>query len=86
MFYNQFEPSRNYLNNGQTIISIQAAIEIANNQIDGQVIKAELDTENGFIVYEVAIITTQGITYQIEIDAITGEVLRVEFDRRPSKY
>ncbi|CUH91793.1 hypothetical protein SD1D_0240 [Herbinix luporum] len=37
MFYNQFEPSRNYLNNGQTIISIQAAIEIANNQIDGQV-------------------------------------------------
>ncbi|WP_243447854.1 PepSY domain-containing protein [Clostridium tetani] len=58
-------------------IDSESAIQIALQQIPGEVIKVELDTENGVLVYEVTIRNNTGI-YEISIDANTGQI--VEFD------
>lgn len=61
-------------------ISIEDAMDIAMEQLPGEVIKVELDTENGRLVYEVDIITAQGIKYEIEIDAQTGRIVNIKRD------
>ncbi len=44
----------------------------------GQVIRVEVDTEDGLLVYEIYIRTTSGIIYEVTIDANTGEILEVD--------
>lgn len=61
-------------------ISIDDAMEIALEQIPGEVVKVELDTDNGMLVYEVDIISMQGIKYEIEIDAQTGRIIKMKRD------
>lgn len=61
-------------------ISIDDAMSIALAQIPGEVVKVELDTENGILVYEVDIITMDGIKYELEIDAQTGIILKMKRD------
>lgn len=83
MYRNQF--IRTYDNNSfnnqrQPQISLQDSIQIATNHISGQVIKVELEMEDGLLVYEVKIMTPEGYPYEIEVDAITGEIVKVELD------
>jgi uncharacterized membrane protein YkoI len=61
-------------------ITIVDAINIALQQVPGQVVKAELETEQGLRVYEVDIITSQGIKYEVLVDVNTGGVLEVKLD------
>ena len=75
--------TNNYWNqsyNRYSRISIEDAISIAMTQIPGEVTKAELDTENGRLVFEVDIITWQGIEYDMDIDAQTGRITRLKRD------
>ena len=58
-------------------INSEVAIEIALQQVPGQVIKVELDSENGVIVYEIYISTTYGI-YEVDINARTGQIIKIE--------
>lgn len=60
-------------------INSEAAIQIALQRVPGQVIKVELDFENGRLVYEIDIRTTAGI-YEVHVDAVTGRILKVERD------
>jgi uncharacterized membrane protein YkoI len=53
------------------------AIQIALQQVPGQVLRVELDYENGILIYEVYIRTTYGI-YEVNVDATTGQVLKIE--------
>lgn len=76
MYNNQY----NYYNSQIQVITIIESIQIALNHIFGQVIKAELDTENGFLVYEVIVVTPEGRRFKIEVDAINGNVVNVELD------
>lgn len=61
-------------------ISIDDAMAIALERVPGEVVKVELDTENGLLIYEVDIINMQGIKYEVEIDAQSGEVMRIKRD------
>ncbi|AFS79443.1 peptidase M4 domain-containing protein [Gottschalkia acidurici 9a] len=61
------------------VIPIEMAIAIALEQVQGEVIKAELDRENGILVYEIHIRTPYGV-YEVEIDATTGQVLDIDLD------
>jgi uncharacterized membrane protein YkoI len=56
-------------------------MSIAMSQIPGEIIKVELDTENGKPVYEVDVVTRQGIEYELEIDAQTGRITKIKRDR-----
>ena len=58
-------------------ITAEAAIQIALQRVPGQVIKVELDTENGLLVYEVDIRTSYG-RYEVKVDANTGRIIKVD--------
>lgn len=60
-------------------INSEAAIQIALQRVPGQVIKVELDNENGILVYEIDIRTPSGV-YEVHVNAVTGQILWVEMD------
>jgi uncharacterized membrane protein YkoI len=87
MFFTRKENdmTNNYWNhqpyNRYSRISIEDAMSIAMSQIPGEILKVELDTENGKLVYEVDVVTRQGIEYELEIDAQTGRITKIKRDR-----
>lgn len=61
-------------------ISIYDAMAAANEQVPGDIVKVELEREQGVLVYEVEIVTAEGVKYEIDVDVNTGEVLNVQLD------
>ncbi|MET7041038.1 PepSY domain-containing protein [Clostridium botulinum] len=60
-------------------ISSEAGVQIALQQVPGQVVRVELDVEDSILVYEVSIRTTAGI-YEVKINANTGQIIEVDRD------
>lgn len=79
-WYNQNQYPSNQPYSRYSRISIEDAMSIATEQIPGEVVKVELDREDGILIYEIEIINTQGIKYEIEIDAQTGRILNMRLD------
>lgn len=61
-------------------ISMIRAIEIALERVPGEAIKAELEFDDGVLQYEIEIRTNQGAKYEVRVDAVTGQILRVKLD------
>lgn len=61
-------------------ITIEEAMNIAVERVPGQIVKVELDRENGIWVYEVDIITQQGVKYEVEVAINTGTIVKIEMD------
>lgn len=61
-------------------ISTEQAMSIALQRVPGHVVKAELDNDDGRLVYEIDIRNQQGVKYEVKVDAVTGEVVRVKID------
>ncbi|WP_236785068.1 PepSY domain-containing protein [Alteribacter salitolerans] len=61
-------------------LSAEDAIEIAISQVPGTVVDVDLDTENGILVWEIEIVTPQGMKYEVDVDANTGNILKAELD------
>lgn len=61
-------------------ITIDEAMAIALEQVPGQVVKVELDTEKGMQVYEVDVVTAQGVKYEVAVDINTGGIVEIEVD------
>lgn len=61
-------------------ISIEQAMNIALQRVPRHVVKAELDYDDGMLVYEIDIRTAEGYKYEVKVDANTGAILRVELD------
>ncbi|WP_110928546.1 PepSY domain-containing protein [Bacillus massiliglaciei] len=59
----------------QVKISAEEAEKMAVKEIPGKVTEMDLDEENGVIVYELEVVKDR-IEYDIEIDAVTGKVLK----------
>lgn len=59
---------------------MEQANEIALQRVPGQVVKSELEFDDGILIYEVDIRTMEGHKYEVKIDAVTGEVLKVKLD------
>ncbi|OZU87793.1 hypothetical protein CIL03_13870 [Virgibacillus indicus] len=72
----------NHYHNAYRRITIEEAMHIALEQIPGQVVKIELDTENGMQVYEVDIVTNQGTRFEVSVDVNTGGIVEIEQERR----
>ena len=56
-------------------ITLVKAIQIAEGQMEGVATKAELDKEDGYVVYTVEFNTPDGEEREIMIDPVTGEIL-----------
>lgn len=61
-------------------VSMIQAIEIANTQVPGIVLEAELENEDDTNIYEIEIVKADGVEMEVEINAESGEVLAVEED------
>ena len=64
----------------QASVSMNSAIEIALQQVPGNVIGAEFENEDGQIVWEVEILAANKEVYELEIDATSGKVLEQKKD------
>lgn len=69
-----------FVQNNQRI-SVQQAMQIALGRVAGQVVHVDLDMENGVLVYEVYIMTPQNKVFEVEINARTGRIVKVEEER-----
>lgn len=63
----------------KTAISKEQASKLAVQAVKGQVVKVDKDTDDGVVLYEVKLKTSDGIV-EVEIDATNGEVLSIDYD------
>lgn len=61
-------------------ITLEQAKERALANVQGELLKIELEEENGFLVYGVEIVTPEKTITDIKIDAGNGDILLVEKD------
>ncbi|KXH87083.1 PepSY domain-containing protein [Sporosarcina sp. HYO08] len=61
-------------------ISMEEAIGIALRRVPGHAVKAELEYDDGLLIYEINIRTREGQKYEVKVDANTGAILRVKRD------
>jgi uncharacterized membrane protein YkoI len=66
-------------------ITLGQAKDVALSNVQGEVLKIELEEENGFLVYGVEIVTPEKIITDIKIDAGNGDILLVEKDTPDTK-
>lgn len=59
-------------------VSEARAIEIALAEVPGTVKETELEREDGTQVYEIEILTADGVEMEVEIDAASGKILDVD--------
>lgn len=78
--YRQMQEQNTHIPHWQRRISIEEAMNIALGQVPGQVVKVELDHEKGVLVYEVDIVTAQGVKYEVIVDVNNGTILEVKLD------
>ena len=60
------------------ILSLQEILGRVAKEHPGQVIETELEREDGVYIYELEILTEQGRVMEIEVDAGSGEILKVK--------
>lgn len=63
--------------------SILPLTEIAarvKSKVPGKVLKVELETEDGVYVYKFKILRPNGLVQEVEADAATGKILKIEED------
>src|SRR5690625_4154794 len=74
-----YETISHNLGNRQQLL-MEDAIVIARQQVPGLVVEAELKQKQGRQLFEVEIITSEGVKYEVEIDAMSGEVVKISLD------
>lgn len=47
-------------------------------EFGGRTIETEIETDNGRWVYEMEILTADGRLFEVDVDAVTGEVVKTE--------
>ena len=65
-------------------ISIQDAISIAKKSVDGNVIEAALEIEDGYLLYEVEIVAEDRTRHEVLVDAGNGAVLKLK-QKKPKR-
>ncbi len=63
-----------------TSVTMEEAIKTATTQFPGKVLEAELESEDGKVIYEVEIVNATGEIREVEIDAQSGKILSSELE------
>ncbi len=61
-------------------VNIQQALDIALAQVPGSVIEAELENEDGLVVWEITVASAEEQTVEVTIDANSGVIIEQELD------
>ena len=75
----EHEVVREALQRGE-VLPLTRILEIANQQVPGDVIEVELEQEKVGLIYEIKILTGNGRVREVKIDARTGNVVKIEDD------
>ncbi|HET7657424.1 MAG TPA: PepSY domain-containing protein [Bacillales bacterium] len=59
-------------------LTVQQARDIALQRIPGQIIHVDMDLEHGVLVYEIFILTAQNRVYEVEVNANSGTIIKIE--------
>lgn len=62
------------------ILSLEIILEKVAERVPGKLIETELEYDDGRIMYDIKILRPEGRVQEIEIDAATGEILKIEDD------
>jgi uncharacterized membrane protein YkoI len=62
------------------LVPLPRILAIARARVAGEVVKTELESDHGRLEYEVKILTPSGRVREVELDARTGKVLKIEDD------
>lgn len=62
------------------LLPLPRVLAIAQAKVPGDVVKVELDYEPTYIKYEVKILTASGRVREVEINARTGSLIKIEDD------
>ena len=65
--------------------SFDSAVKAAITAVPGKVLKAELENENGYLVYGVEVAKADRQIADVKIDAGNGKVLKIETDQKDSE-
>ncbi|GAB5047397.1 PepSY domain-containing protein [Thermodesulfovibrio sp. TK110] len=63
-------------------ISMDNAVNEALKVVPGKVIKAELENENGYLVYGVEIVKADKQIADVKVDAGNGKILKIDLDHQ----
>ena len=62
----------------QTGLTLEQAAEIALLEVPGEIREVDLEREDGMQIYEIEILSVDGVEMEVEIAADTGDVLEIE--------
>lgn len=62
------------------IMSLEDLLEQVRHEYPGRIIEIELEKENGKYVYEIDLVDENGIVWELELDAETGDLLKLKRD------
>ncbi len=65
--------------------SLDSAVKAAITAVPGKVLKAELENENGYLVYGVEVAKADRQIADVKIDAGNGKVLKIETEQKDSE-
>jgi len=66
-------------------IPMNSAIDSALKLVPGKVLRAELENENGYLVYGVEIVKADQQIVDVKVDAGNGRILRTDKDRHDTE-
>jgi uncharacterized membrane protein YkoI len=75
----EHEIAREALRRGE-ILPLTRILPIVQQRVPGDVIKIKLDDDEKRIEYEVKVLTPNGRVIEVELDARTGRILKIEED------
>lgn len=64
----------------QTKVSLNDALKAALNAKSGTAVEAELERENGHLVYSVTVVDVDGKIFKVKVDAGAGKVQKIDSD------
>ena len=62
------------------ILALEVILAAVLQRYPGELLKLELDDDDGYLIYEMEVLTRRGIVLEMEIDARTGRILDIEED------
>ncbi len=65
---------------GQAVIELRQALQIAEKHVHGEVVKVELERDDDRFTYEVKVLADNGRVREIKLDARDGSLIEIEDD------
>jgi uncharacterized membrane protein YkoI len=62
------------------ILPLEVILGSVLQRYPGEVLKLELDDDDGELIYEIEVLTRRGIVLEMDVDARTGSILDIEED------